>query len=234
MKEVSKRLKFVEKYFRKSNTAVIVLVFEIVISLAILWIVRTEIVTAFKGTEAHGSFMNLDFMKKFLVSIGVMMIITSVLLFNQLKEKNLNSKFFVFVLLILLPFIFNNIVFAGWILGFILLEKMNFNMYIFDVYLINFLIFSSGLLFIVNRIIKMIKKDEDVVKGIESIVAGSMRNLVYLVTPVTVILASVVLVESFEKRYDFLLLAMGVGFAWCSSALFVIQQVKVLKKLLKQ
>lgn len=201
-------------------------------SIAIVFNLGPEFLVHFEGSENIGATLDQDFLLQFVISFVFTVVALCALVVYKLKKAKLLSKAGLLISLFLITLLCNELLFLALIISFGFVDRLHLGLYLFDLLLLNLVIFIWGTFLYFDKIIRILPKEEEVIQVVNLAFVGSLKRGVLFIIPVLFFFTSLLFCGSDESKNVFLSVIISVLFAIYASMFFTVHLARLVDKLL--
>ena len=219
--------------FERIRFTWVITVLLFVASLASLLALKDDWVAYFVGGEGRGPLISPTFALDFTLAVVLSVSGVCLLLLSRAREEKLLLKVKSILPLFLFSLLFNLVLLGAFILtsGF-LFDKLQFGLYLYDLILVNLMVFSVVSFFAYDGMLRALKREETFVDTIKTTCSDGFRKFFPFGIAIALLNLSFIILGGVKGVFIFLSVIMAVIIAFYSSSLFLFDAVCVLNKIL--
>ncbi|MFC1780538.1 hypothetical protein ACFLY9_02490 [Patescibacteria group bacterium] len=157
----------------------------------------SDLKSSIVNTEEKGAILSQEFIIQIVVSSVLAMISFAVFLYYKMKKEKLESLFIFILIILLLTFLFNNVILGASMGLLIFTEVLDFSFQLFNIFAFSFIVFILGFFVFTNQIIQIFKMGESLTKY--SFKLGVKKSATHLV-PIILMLLSLIFVMNSNSQ----------------------------------
>lgn len=178
------------------------------------------------GSEEFGSIASLEDIGKYLGLYLSVLILVNGIVFVSLREVKLQDKFYYFLVILLLSFFYNAILLILGVLTLGLFDKLDPSARLFDVVLVNGLVFLIGITLTAQGMLRVLKKDKNLSRFADYKFMDMIKSIPFVCLFILIFFLALFSLVNSAVLYNQIIIVISVLIGIYSSSFLVFQLVK--------
>lgn len=173
----------------------------LILAIISLWKFRIDFQTVLMGDETKGSRHADIFLREIGIMLGGFVIIAFLYLYQICKRSKLTSRIAVLFVSFVLAFIFDLVIVIAFLSAMLKLDILSYDLYLFEIMLINIFIFALGSVISVEDILKLEKEEKPLGITVTRIILSNLKRILLLTIPGILMIVGLSLFAEVPGRY---------------------------------